>query len=107
MSVRPKELCGFPKRFDAEITANRKGGSAVCSGIHRSDIPSFPYSALWEERVVRSAANLARRDGGEFLTPAAQFPLLAEVHPSALMDANRALDDLRAGVFAGSAVLSP
>jgi propanol-preferring alcohol dehydrogenase len=82
-----------------------KGGQVICAGIHMSDIPSFPYEILWGERVVRSVANLTRRDGEEFLALAPQVPVETTVHEYALEDANRALDDLRAGRFEGAAVL--
>jgi propanol-preferring alcohol dehydrogenase len=89
------------------LRAVRKGGTVVCAGINMSDIPSFPYADLWNERVIRSVANLTRRDGDEFLALAARFPLQVAVHPYALWDANQALDDLRAGRVEGSAVLIP
>ena len=72
-----------------------------------SDIPSFPYDILWNERTVRSVANLTRRDGDEFLALAPQVPVRTETHEYALADANQALDDLRAGRFSGAAVLVP
>jgi propanol-preferring alcohol dehydrogenase len=72
-----------------------------------SDIPSFPYRLLWEERTVRSVANLTRRDAREFLALAADVPLQTHVHRYALTDANRALDDLRSGRLSGAAVLVP
>ncbi len=83
------------------------GGTVVCAGIHMSDIPSFPYALLWQERVVRSVANLTRRDGEEFLALAATMSLATAVTEYALPDANRALDDLRAGRVNGAAVLRP
>jgi len=89
----------------AALRAVRKGGIVVCAGIHMSDIPSFPYSILWEERVIRSVANLTRRDGEEFLALAPQVPVKTEVHPYPLERANEALDDLRAGRFNGQAVV--
>jgi propanol-preferring alcohol dehydrogenase len=70
-----------------------------------SDIPSFPYSLLWGERVVRSVANLTRRDGEEFLALAPRVRVRTEVHPYPLDKANDALDDLRAGRFTGAAVI--
>ena len=70
-----------------------------------SDIPSFPYRLLWDERVVRSVANLTRRDGRDLLALAPSVGLRAHVHRYPLTDANRALDDLRAGRFDGTAVL--
>jgi propanol-preferring alcohol dehydrogenase len=82
-----------------------KGGTVVCAGIYMSDIPSFPYSILWEERVVRSVANLTRKDGEEFLALAPKVPIRTEVHPYPLEKANEALDDLRAGRFTGAAVI--
>jgi propanol-preferring alcohol dehydrogenase len=84
-----------------------KGGTLVLGGIHMSDIPAFPYSILWEERGLRSVANLTREDGKEFLPLAAQFGVKAETHRYRLEDANEALDDLRAGRFTGAAVLVP
>jgi propanol-preferring alcohol dehydrogenase len=83
------------------------GGVVVCAGIHMSDIPSFPYRLLWEERVVRSVANLTRRDAREFLALAASTTLRTDVRAYPLTDANRALADLRAGRFSGAAVLVP
>ncbi len=89
------------------LRAVRKGGTVVCAGIHMSDIPSFPYSILWGERVVRSVANLTRRDGEEFMALAPRVPIETEVRRYALGDAGRALDDLRAGRFTGAAVVVP
>jgi propanol-preferring alcohol dehydrogenase len=82
-----------------------KGGVVVCAGIHMSDIPSFPYSLLWEERIIRSVANLTRKDGEEFLQLAPQVPVKTEVHPYPLEKTNDALDDLRLGRFTGAAVI--
>jgi alcohol dehydrogenase, propanol-preferring len=82
------------------------GGVVVCGGIHMSDIPSFPYELLWEERVLRSVANLTRRDGEEFLALAPRVPVRTQVTPYALESAGQALDDLRSGRLQGSAVLS-
>lgn len=81
------------------------GGTAVCAGIHMSDIPSFPYSDLWQERVLRSVANLTRRDGEELLALAPRVPVRTHVTTYPLEAAGQALDDLRAGRFAGAAVL--
>ena len=89
----------------AALRAVRKGGVVVCAGIHMSDIPSFPYSILWGERVVRSVANLTRRDGEAFLALAPEVPVRTEVTPYPLEDANRALQDLREGNFEGAAVI--
>ncbi len=89
----------------AALRAVAKGGTVVCGGIHMSDIPSFPYDILWGERVVRSVANLTRRDGDELLALAAEVPIETAVREYPLADANRALDDLRAGRFEGAAVL--
>lgn len=83
----------------------KKGGTVVCAGIHMSDIPSFPYRILWEERSIRSVANLTRRDGEEFLELAPEIPVTSEVTTYPLEEANRALEDLRQGNFDGSAVL--
>lgn len=84
-----------------------KGGVVVCGGIHMSDIPSFPYQLLWGERVIRSVANLTRRDGDEFLRLAPQVPVRTEVQTFALQDANEALRVLREGRLRGAAVLKP
>jgi alcohol dehydrogenase, propanol-preferring len=82
-------------------------GVVVCAGIHMSDIPSFPYRLLWEERVVRSVANLTRQDAREFLALAPKVPVKTHVRPYKLADANAALADLRAGSIQGAAVLIP
>ena len=89
------------------LKAVRKGGTVVCAGIHMSDIPAFPYEILWEERTVRSVANLTRRDGEEFLTLAPQVPIKTEVETFPLADANKALNRLRDGHITGAAVLIP
>ena len=83
-----------------------KGGTVVCAGIHMSDIPSFPYERLWGERVLRSVANLTRRDGEEFLALAPRVPVRTEVEAFPLESANEALDRLRAGRIRGAAVLT-
>jgi len=77
----------------------------ICAGIHMSDIPSFPYADLWEERSVRSVANLTREDGDAFLALIGKHPVQITAAPYPLADANRALDDLRAGRLQGAAVL--
>ena len=82
-----------------------KGGTVVCAGIHMSPIPSFPYDILWGERVVRSVANLTRRDGEEFLRLAAALPLRVAVEPMPLTQANEGLNRLRSGQVRGAAVL--
>jgi propanol-preferring alcohol dehydrogenase len=87
------------------LRAVRKGGGVVCAGIHMSDIPSFPYRDLWEERVLRSVANLERRDGRDFFARIAAMDLETKVHRYPLEAANEALDDLREGRFEGAAVL--
>jgi propanol-preferring alcohol dehydrogenase len=89
----------------AALRAVCKGGVVVCGGIHMSDIPSFPYQALWGERVIRSVANLTRRDGEEFLPLAARVPIRTEVSVYPLAAANQALGDLRAGRMRGAGVL--
>jgi len=107
-----------PKRLDAALIfapsgalvpqalrAVTKGGVVICGGIHMSDIPSFPYALLWEERVIASVANLTRRDAQEFLALAPTIPVKADVTPYRLSEANRALEDLRRGAFTGAAVL--
>jgi propanol-preferring alcohol dehydrogenase len=88
------------------LLAVRKGGSVVCGGIHMSDIPSFPYSILWEERTVTSVANLTRRDGAEFMALAPQVPVRTEVETFPLEEANEALHRLRGGKIKGAAVLT-
>jgi alcohol dehydrogenase, propanol-preferring len=89
----------------AGLRAVAKGGIVVCAGIYMSDIPQFPYSILWEERVVRSVANLTRRDGEEFLALAPTVPVRTKVTPFALERANEALDALRSGEIEGAAVV--
>lgn len=89
----------------AALRATAKGSTIVCAGIHMSDIPSFPYSILWGERIVRSVANLTRQDGREFLEMAPRVPVMTDVQTYCLEDANRALDDLRLGRITGAAVL--
>ena len=90
----------------AALRATAKGGVVVCAGIHMSDIPSFPYDLLWGERVVRSVANLTRRDGEEFLALAPRVPVRTEVEIHPLEQANEALDRLRSGRVRGAAVLA-
>jgi len=90
----------------AALRTLAKGGTVVCGGIHMSDIPSFPYDLLWGERVVRSVANLTRRDGQEFLALAPKVPVRTEVTVYPLEQANAALSDLRSGKIKGAAVLS-
>jgi propanol-preferring alcohol dehydrogenase len=82
-----------------------KGGVVVSGGIHMSDIPSFPYHLLWDERQVRSVANLTRQDGEEFLAIAPKVPVKTEVKEYSLGEVNQALQDLRSGILQGSAVL--
>ncbi|GBD42629.1 putative alcohol dehydrogenase AdhA [bacterium HR40] len=84
-----------------------KGGIVVCGGIHMSDIPAFPYRLLWEERTVRSVANLTRRDGEEFLERALRLPVRTTTTAMPLDQANRALAALRCGQLHGAAVLVP
>jgi propanol-preferring alcohol dehydrogenase len=84
-----------------------RGGTIVCAGIHMSDIPSFPYELLWEERSVRSVANLTRRDGEEFLALAPRVPVRTVVEELPLAEANEALERMRAGRVRGSLVLVP
>jgi len=91
----------------AALRAVDKAGVVVCAGIHMSDIPSFPYDILWEERVVKSVANLTREDGEEFLRVAPTVPVTTTITPYPLSAANQALDDLRHGRFEGAAVLVP
>ncbi|MGQ0592266.1 MAG: zinc-dependent alcohol dehydrogenase family protein [Gammaproteobacteria bacterium] len=89
----------------AALSALAKGGTVVCAGIHMSDLPSFPYRILWGERVVRSVANLTRRDGEELLRLAPRIPVRTTVVPYPLALANEALADLEAGRIQGAAVL--
>jgi len=89
------------------LGAVRKGGTVVCAGIHMSDIPSFPYARLWGERVLRSVANLTRRDGTEFLALAPRVPVRTRVTTFPLAAANDALRQLRDGRLSGAAVLLP
>ena len=91
----------------AALRAVAKAGTVVCAGIHMSPIPSFPYEILWEERTVRSVANLTRRDGEEFLRLAGRIPLRIATEPLPLASANEALDRLRQGQVRGAAVLVP
>jgi propanol-preferring alcohol dehydrogenase len=91
----------------AALKAVRKGGVVVCGGIHMSEIPSFPYEILWEERVLRSVANLTRADAREFLALAPKVPVKTSVVPMKLSQANEALDRLRQGELTGAAVLVP
>ena len=109
-----------PAEFDAAIIfapagslvpvalgAIRKGGTLVCGGIHMTNIPTFPYSLLWGERVVRSVANLTRADAIEFLELAPQVPVSTHVEVFPLSEANTALERLRRGKLTGAAVLVP
>jgi len=91
----------------AALKAVKKGGRVVCAGIHMSDIPSFPYALLWEERELLSVANLTRKDGDDFLALAPKVGIKTQVTRYALKDANRALSDLKNGAFDGAAVLVP
>jgi alcohol dehydrogenase, propanol-preferring len=91
----------------AALRALARGGVVVCAGIHMTDIPSFPYADLWEERQIRSVANLTRRDATEFLELAPQVPVRTTVTTYSLDHAEQALTDLRAGAFEGSAVIVP
>lgn len=84
-----------------------KGGTVVCGGIHMSEIPAFPYELLWHERVLRSVANLTRKDGEAFMALAAEIPLQAATRAYPLEKANEALGDLRSGRLQGAAVLVP
>src|SRR5262249_15018800 len=82
-------------------------GVVVCAGIHMTDIPSFPYRLLWQERTIRSVANLTRQDARDFLALAPNVPVKTRAHQYALADANKALGDLRGGRVTGAAVLVP
>jgi propanol-preferring alcohol dehydrogenase len=87
------------------LKAVARGGCVVCGGIHMTDIPSFPYELLWQERMVCSVANLTRRDGDEFLALAPRIPVRTSVRTFPLIEANEALAQLRAGQLQGAAVL--
>src|SRR6202161_1423989 len=89
------------------LKAVRKGGRVVCAGIHMSDVPSFPYQILWEERELLSVANLTRQDGLDFLRLAPEIGIVTKTTSYPLREANQALADLRAGRFEGAAVLVP
>lgn len=89
------------------LNAVRKGGRVVCAGIHMSDIPSFPYQLLWEERQLVSVSNLTRQDGVDFLEIASEIGIVTKTTTYPLNHANQALADLRAGKFEGAAVLVP
>ena len=91
----------------AALAAVVKGGTVVCAGIHMSDIPTFPYHLIWGERVLRSVANLTRRDGEEFMAALARWPVRTSVTPFPLTQANEALAALRTGRLNGAAVLVP
>ncbi len=91
----------------AALAAVAKGGIVVCAGIHMSDIPSFPYRLLWEERTLQSVANLTRQDAEEFLALAPRVPIRSQVEVFALRDVNRALAAVRDGDVSGTAVIDP
>lgn len=91
----------------AALRAIDKGGSVICAEIHMSDIPSFPYGILWEERIVRSVANLTRRDGEEFLALAPTIPVHTDIQIFPLREANEAIAAIRSGEIRGTAVLVP
>jgi propanol-preferring alcohol dehydrogenase len=89
----------------AALRATARGGTVVSGGIHMSDIPAFPYRLLWEERSLRSVANLTRQDGEEFLGIAPQVPVKVSAEIFPLEQAGLALDRLRSGALQGAAVL--
>jgi alcohol dehydrogenase, propanol-preferring len=89
------------------LAAVTKGGSVVCAGIHMSDIPSFPYEILWEERILRSVANLTRQDGRDFFAIVEKAHVKSVINPFPLSEANAALNQFRAGRLEGAAVLLP
>jgi propanol-preferring alcohol dehydrogenase len=91
----------------AALRAVDRGGTVVCAGIHMSDIPSFPYDILWQERVIRSIANLTRADGVEFFAQLSRVPVHTDIRIYPDTKANQALEDLREGRFQGAAVLVP
>ena len=89
----------------AALRALAKGGIVVCGGIHMTDVPSFPYADLWEERVITSVANLTRQDGEEFFETAPRIPVRTQTETFALEQANTAVDLFRAGKLRATAVL--
>jgi len=89
------------------LKAVARGGTVICAGIHMSDIPAFPYRDLWEERTIRSVANLTRQDAIEFLELAPRVPVRTEVEVHPLSEVNLALDRLRSGAVSGSVVINP
>jgi propanol-preferring alcohol dehydrogenase len=91
----------------AALRALAPGGTVVCAGIHMSDIPSFPYEILWQERSIRSVANLTREDGEELLALAPKVPVETRIAAYPLGATNAALAGLRAGAFTGAAVIVP
>lgn len=91
--------------YPQALKAIKKGGKVISAGIHMSDIPSFPYSLLWEERSMSSVANLTRQDGIDFMEHVEKFQLQVTVTPFALEDVNQALEAIRNGTLDGSAVL--
>ena len=110
--LTPEELDGAivfaaaGELMPAALRASAKGARVISAGIHMSDIPSFPYELLWEERTLGSVANLTRADGEEFIALAPGVPVRTEVTTYPLEDANTALEDLRVGRFRGAAVLT-
>jgi alcohol dehydrogenase, propanol-preferring len=100
-----EQICSIGSLIPAALRAVCKGGIVFCAGIHMSDIPTFPYSILWGERILRSVANLTRQDGEEFLALAPHIPIHTEVEAFPLTAANEALDALRSGKIKGAAVL--
>ena len=90
----------------AALAVTARGGSVICAGIHMSDIPAFPYELLWEERTIRSVANLTRSDGEAFMALAPKVPVRSEVGVFPLAAANEALATLRSGAVNGAVVLS-
>jgi propanol-preferring alcohol dehydrogenase len=91
----------------AALRTLEKGGTVVCAGIHMTDIPAFAYADLWDERVIRSVANLTRRDALDFLALAPRVPVVTHTVEYPLHHANEALDDMRHGRIEGAAVLVP
>ena len=89
------------------LRAVKRGGIVICGGIHMSDIPSFPYSLLWEERTIRSVANLTRQDGIEFFELASKSKFVPSIVTFALDDINKAIDEFRSGSIMGAAVIKP
>ena len=107
MCIRDSIFASVGELVPVALRHVTKGGVVVCAGIHMSDIPSFPYERLWGERVIRSVANLTRRDAEDFLAIAPRVPVTTTTRTYPLAEANAALADLHEGRLEGAAVLVP